>query len=219
LPASLDALFFDLDGTLIDTQEGLALSLNFALERLGRPTRTLDEVRGFIGDGARLLVSRGLGAGTSEDLVSEGLRLFRTHYFEHCADNAALYPGVRDVLSRQRSKALAVVTNKPDAPTRTLLKAFGLDLFFRDVMAGDSVPALKPSPEPLLESARRLGVSAGRTLMVGDSPVDVQAGKAAGMLTCAVSYGYRSRKELEAAGPDFFVDRFAELEKILEVRT
>lgn len=206
----VDAIFFDLDGTLADTREDIARSLNHALGRLGRPPLPLERVKRIIGDGFRTLLERALDT-TDPGPVEEGLAVFAPHYLEHCADHTILYPGVRETLERLSSKKLAVVTNKPQAHTRAILKVLAVNDFFREILAGDSLPVRKPKPEPLLEAARRLGVEPGRTLMVGDSPGDIQAGKAAGSLTCGVTFGYRAAEEIKAAGPDFIVSEFAQL--------
>lgn len=209
----MEALLFDLDGTLVDTRADLAAAVNFALGRLGRPARTLEEVREFIGGGVRELIRSSLGP-AHEDMLEPALALFRPYYLEHCADRSALYPGVGEALGKLAGP-VAVVTNKPEAASRAIFRALGVEAFFRAVIGGDSLPFLKPRPEPLWEAARRLGARPERVLMVGDSPGDVQAGRAAGMRTCAVTYGYRPAEELRAAEPDFLLDRIGDLEAII----
>jgi phosphoglycolate phosphatase len=211
----VDALLFDLDGTLVDTREDILGSVNHALAAVGRPPRRLEEVTDFIGDGALQLMERSLGP-SDPAVLRTAHDLFIDHYEAHCTDRSVLYPGVRELLGRLARRPLAVVTNKPMDHTRRLLKALGVDVLFREVVAGDSLPVRKPRPEPLLEAARRLGSVPARTLMVGDSAIDVVAGKAAGMLTCAVTGGYRPVRELEEAGPDLVLGDLAELDRRLE---
>ncbi|MGQ0645822.1 MAG: phosphoglycolate phosphatase [Elusimicrobiota bacterium] len=199
---------FDLDGTLADTREDIAASVNEALRRLGRPPRDVAEIKGFIGDGFRSLMKRALGA-EDEALADRALEIFSPHYLAHCADRSALYPGVSATLERLSGRALAVVTNKPEAHSRAILKALGLEKFFPVVLGGDSLPVRKPDPGPLREALRRLGVPAEAALMVGDSANDIRAAKAAGVSVCAVTYGYRPREEL--AGADMILDRIEDL--------
>ncbi len=206
---------FDLDGTLADTRDDLFDALNFTLDQLGRPSRSKEEVTAFIGDGARMLILRALGQG-QERLVEDALSIFRPRYEARCADKTTLYPGVTESLRQLSDMKMAVVTNKPDKATRLLLTGLKIDHYFKAVLGGDSLPEKKPSPAPLLEAAKRLGVAPSDCLMVGDSGVDVQAGKAAGAGTCGVTYGYRPLSELRAAGADFLVDRFDEIPNLLK---
>jgi len=209
------ALLFDLDGTLADTRDDLYRSVNFTLNKLGRPAVTMEQVTAYIGDGMGELLKRALGS-EDETLVGQALSLFRPHYFAHCADQVKAYPGVAETLQRFPGMAMAVVTNKPEDPSWTVLRALNLEKFFKTVIGGDTLPARKPSPEPLLEAARRLGRDAGRAVMVGDSPGDVAAGKAAGMGTCAVTYGYRPKEVLSAARPDALIDTFSDLQEVIQ---
>lgn len=213
-PARVDAILFDLDGTLVDTREDIALSVNYTRARFQKPALGLEAVTRLIGDGARQLMMEALEE-RDEDVINRALDVFLPHYLEHCLDHARLYPGVREVLGLVSDKALAVVTNKLESHTRSMLKQLSLDGFFRVVLGGDSLPARKPSPEPLLEAAKRLGVDPGKTVIVGDSPGDIRAGKAAHMLTCAVSYGYRTVEELQSDGPDFMLNHLTELKEVI----
>jgi phosphoglycolate phosphatase len=201
-----------LDGTLADTREDIAASVNEALRRLGRPPRDVAEIEGFIGDGFRSLMKRALGV-EDEALADRALEIFSPHYLAHCADRSVLYPGVAAVLGRLCGAALAVVTNKPEAHSRAILKALGLENFFPAVLGGDTLPVRKPDPGPLREALRRLGVPAEAALMVGDSANDIRAAKAAGVSVCAVAYGYRPREEL--AGADMILDRIEDLAEIV----
>lgn len=211
----IEAVLLDLDGTLVDTREDIASSLNHALGRFGRPPRGIEEVTRFIGDGARELLARGLGTSTKDEL-DRAVKIFIDHYLEHIAERSRLYPGVRETLERISKRPLAVVTNKPEAHSRSLLQALGIADLIRVTVGGDTVAAKKPAPGPVLEAAKRLGVVPGRALMVGDGPTDMQAGRAAGALTCGVTYGYRTAKEVKDCGPDFVVERFEDLKLILQ---
>lgn len=211
----LQALLFDLDGTLVDTVDDLTVSVNVALKALGRPLRTRQEIRGFIGDGAKQLVADALGPG-QEALVDQGLDLFITHYDAHCDQKSVLYPGVAAVLPRLSGRKLAVVTNKPEAPSRLILKHLGILDFFETVVGGDTLPVKKPDPGPVLEACRRLDVAPGQAAMVGDSPGDMKAARAAGTQAIAVAYGYRPAQQLKDAGAQATVERFEDLLVLLK---
>lgn len=208
-------MLFDLDGTVVDTLDDLAASVNHALSRLGRPVRDRHEVRGFIGEGVRQLLKDCLGP-AHESLTDQALSLFTPHYQEHCVDRSALYPGVRQTLDAlARTRRLAMVTNKPEAPSRRILKALGVDDFFAVLVAGDTLPVKKPDPAPLVEAARRLGVPVGDSAMVGDGDGDMVAARAAGARAVGATFGFRSAAQLKAAGAEALVDRFEDLIPLL----
>jgi HAD superfamily hydrolase (TIGR01509 family) len=142
----------------------------------------------------------------------EPLARYKAHYAEHCLDRTAPFPGVLEGLQRLAGKAaLGVVTNKPAEFTRTILLGLRLDGFFEAVVGGDATGIRKPDPRPVLRALERLGYGPWDAWMVGDSPGDVEAGRAAGSGTCAVSWGYRPHDLLRAARPDAWVESFAEL--------
>ncbi len=210
----VSALLFDLDGTLVDTRRDITDSLNEALSRVGRPPRTIDEVTTFIGDGVRELFSKALGPGHLEHL-DRCCDLFIRHYSQHCADHVILYPGVTDVLAHFSHKRLAMVTNKPEHHSRLILKALKLESFFPVLIGGDTLPERKPSPLPLLKAAEQLRVDPARTVMVGDNTGDISAARAAGMISCGLTYGYRSGHDLSLEKPDFLLDHLTELRRVL----
>jgi phosphoglycolate phosphatase len=212
--SKFDAILFDLDGTLADTRADLAAALNASLLKFGREPLSVTAVTALIGDGARPLLRKALSR-ADEETLEEALGFFLAHYLDHCVEKTALYPGVAETLPRLGVAALGVVTNKPLPPTEAILKALKIRPLFKVVLGGDSLPVRKPSPEPLLEAVRQLGTSPGRTLMVGDSAVDVVAARAAGMASCVVTYGYRSEEELKAASPDFTIKAFPDLQGLL----
>ncbi len=209
------ALLFDLDGTLVDTLDDLAASVNFVLGKLGKPARSREEIREFIGGGVRSLLRDALGSGYSGP-IEDAVALFEPHYLEHCADRSTLYPGVLDTLDRlSRSHLLAVVTNKPEAPSRFLLEGLRIDGYFKALIGGDTLAVKKPDPAPLREAARRLKVASADAMMVGDSAGDIRAAHDAGARACGATYGYRPAGELTEAGADFLIDRPADLLRLV----
>jgi phosphoglycolate phosphatase len=221
---SYQCLLFDLDGTLVDSRADLINSVNLMLAELGRRTLPDTRVLTFVGEGARMLVERALkadqnGATPCDDAgydVDDALEIFRRHYREHLLDQTSVYPGVEQTLARLCHIPKAVVTNKPYEFTIPLLEGVGLSSYFEVVIGGDCLPERKPSPLMLFEAASRCGVLASECLMVGDSRVDVEAGKAAKMKTCGYVPGFRGRTELVEAGVDYVIERFSELCALVE---
>ena len=212
-----DIVGFDLDGTLVDSMADLAAALNHALTALGRPTLTLEAVRPMIGRGVRHLLANGLeatGACTPAD-AEAGLAALLEYYAAHIADATRPYHGVIDALDAlaARGVALAVVTNKLEQLAVKLLDALDLSRRFAVVIGGDTLGVSKPSPEPILEMVRRCG--GGRAAFVGDSIHDVEAAKAAGVPTVALSFGFRDRPAA-ALGADAVIDGYAQLVPALE---
>jgi len=217
---SYQCLLFDLDGTLVDSRADLINSVNLTLAELGRETLPDTRVLKFVGEGARLLVERALradqnGAPPGDD-IDRALEIFRRHYREHLLDQTRVYPEVEQTLARLEHIPKAVVTNKPFEFTIELLKGIGLSPYFEVVFGGDSLEERKPSPMMLIEAARRCGAQASECLMVGDSRVDVEAGRAASMKTCGYIPGFRGRTELVEAGVDYVIERFGELCSLVE---
>jgi phosphoglycolate phosphatase len=197
---------FDLDGTLIDSAGDLAAAVNDMLRRLApaAPPLSEAEVRGFVGEGARLLVSRSLArAGLAHDL-ERALPLFLECYRKRMLDTTRLYPGVAETLDALGGHALAVLTNKPGDLSRAIVDGLGLHGRFACVYGAGDVPR-KPDPAGLLRIMSEAGAPAASTLMVGDSAVDVLTGRAAGVLTVGLSHGL-APDSLRATPPDVLLD-------------
>jgi len=206
---------FDFDGTLVDSKDDIAASANYALTTLGLEPKPKELIAGFIGDGVYALMQRALG--TSEKRkVEEAVALFRKHYGHHCLDRTRDFPGVREALEKLCALKKAIVTNKPKGFTERILEGLSLSRYFELVVGGDGPYPRKPAPDAFEAVARQFGVKPQECLVVGDSPNDILGGRAAGCLTCAVTYGLGSREALEAAAPDAFVDSAAELPAVVE---
>lgn len=206
---------FDLDGTLIDSRKDIARALNSALARMGKTALSITDVMRFVGDGVETLIRRALHevTGTEPDgvQVDIGMTLMIEEYGNHLVDSTCLYPGVRETLAALHPARLGLISNKPEMLSRRILSAFDLLDRFCVVLGGDSLPQRKPDPGPILDAMSRCRALPAETVMVGDSPTDIFAGKAAGVITCGVSGGFRSREELQAAGCDVLIDHFAEI--------
>jgi phosphoglycolate phosphatase len=197
----------DLDGTLLDTLDDLAASVNAALVTVGRPPRAREEIERFVGEGARLLLARAVAP--RQDLLEPALAAWWSHYRIHCLDRTRPFPGIPALLTRA-GRRLAVHTNKPGPLARQLLAGLGLLDRFAVVTGGDEAPR-KPDPAGSLAIMRRLGARPADTVFVGDSPTDVHTARAAGARLVGVGWGFRPEPELRAAGAVHVVRTVAEL--------
>jgi phosphoglycolate phosphatase len=213
----VQAIIFDLDGTLVDSAEDLRAAVNRLLGDLGLRPIEADEIKAMIGDGVLKLVERALVAANGDPAQRDALLpRFLDIYQANPATLTRCYPGVAETLKvlQDRDFRLAVVTNKPVFATHKILEALSLSTFFPVVIGGDSLHKRKPDPAQLLEAAQQLGVNADQTLMVGDNIHDVEAAHAAGMRCVAVSYGYHHRPPSEF-NADHLIDRFDELPSLV----
>ena len=215
----VNLMLFDLDGTLIDSGADLASSINLMLADLDRPALTRAKIGSFVGDGVRVLVHRSLTAThpnlqpPDEALHTKGIALMHNHYADEMFKTTRLYPGVAQTLAAFDNRRKAVVTSKEVRFTKLILERFDIAGYFDAIVGGDTTPARKPDPGPVLEAMRQLDGSARQSVMIGDSENDVIAGKRAGTYTCAVSYGFRSADELSETEPDVLIERFEQLKE------
>ena len=190
----VDAVLFDLDGTLLDTMVDLAEGVNRMLAELGQPSRTKDEIHRFVGKGIANLVGRCLadGLNVNEDELETAVTVFRRHYAAVNGERTRVYPGVLEVLEALRAVdlRLAVVTNKSGEFALPLLERTGLASFFDVVVSGDTLPVKKPDPAMVHHACALLEVEPARALMIGDSANDAFAARAAGVPVLLVTYGY-----------------------------
>ena len=213
----LRLLIFDLDGTLADTKLDLALSVNVMLEHLGVAALPHELITTYIGRGVTNLVRRALGERATDERAQKGLEIFLEHYRQHLLDNTVVYPGVVEALAELRDRKLAVLTNKPDDFTRTILAGLGLAPHFAFVYGGDSFPRKKPDPVGVRKLMSETEASARQTLIVGDSDTDVLTGRNAGVWTCGVTYGFAA-PTLSSAPPDLLIGDLRELARLVKNR-
>ena len=187
----MSLIVFDLDGTLVDSRLDLAESTNEVLATYGAPALPVDRVAMMVGEGARKLVERALGAAGLDPAEPEALARFLEIYGRRLLGHTRPYEGIPDALARLGADhPLAVLTNKPGALTRRLLDAFDLARHFRSVIGGDSEWGRKPDPAGLRALMREHGAEAGGTWLVGDSMIDVETARRAGTRMCVVLYGF-----------------------------
>jgi phosphoglycolate phosphatase len=204
------AIIFDLDGTLIDSQLDLVLSVNAMLEHMGREPHMQEKICSFIGNGASTLVQRALGENATEADVEKGLAYFLQYYRAHMLDNTGLYPGVRETLAQLQKYPMAVLTNKPVHFSRAIIEGLNLSSHFRCVYGGNSFETKKPDPQGAQILLRELQVAPQQAMMVGDSDVDVKTARNSGMHACGVTYGFGS-ESLRAHPPDLLLDTLGDL--------
>jgi len=218
---NIAAIFFDLDGTLVDSVPDLTAAVNVMLRQLGLPAREEAQVRAWVGNGMDNLIHRALTddmAGRAEpELFARAKPLYNAAYADHISVYSELYPGAREGLAELRDAGfpMACVTNKPAEFALPLLEQLGIGHFFATVVGGECIPRPKPAPDALLLCAERLDVPIGRGLMVGDSLNDVGAARNAGCPVVCVPYGYNHGRDIREARPDAVIGSIAELFPLL----
>jgi phosphoglycolate phosphatase len=206
-----DLLIFDLDGTLIDSERDLADSVNATRAWQGLPPLDYKTVDSYIGNGAPVLIRRAFPDANDTEL-GNALRYFLDYYREHMLDATTLYPGVREALDALHAAdvPMAVLTNKPVRFSMRLIEGLGLEAHFFRVYGGNSFEEKKPHPRGIDLLVAESGAERSRTVMVGDSAVDVRTARNASVQACGVSWGFQPETFVEAP-PDFVIDDMREL--------
>ena len=210
------AVVFDLDGTLLYTLEDLFLATNHALEAVGLPPRTREEVRRFVGNGYRQLFRLATPERTPDELQERALAIFNTYYLAHDEDHTEPYPGIPELLAqlKEAGLSLAVVSNKGDAAVQDLMESYFPQTFAAIAGEREGVRR-KPAPDTVLAVMDKLGLAASDIVYVGDSEVDVATAANVGCACIAVTWGYRDVAELLAAGATTLADTTEELARII----
>jgi phosphoglycolate phosphatase len=211
-------LIFDLDGTLIDSKLDLIHSVNAMLREVKRQQLATETISGYIGHGAPQLVSRALGGAATEEELKQALQFFLGYYEEHKMDHTCAYPGVAETLAQLSHLPMAVLTNKPARISVRILNSLGLQKYFRAIYGGNSFESKKPDPFGANKILQEFGIAAREAMLVGDSEVDVQTARNAGMQAAAVNYGFGVHDR--AAYPaDVYLQRFADLAGVVSSHT
>jgi len=204
----IEAIIFDLDGTLIDSVADLAASVNHTLTALGHMPRSMDEIRSFVGDGVQKLIARSLGD-ADQELRKRALQIFINHYDVHLLDHTHLYDGVPATLEALwNDYRLALLTNKGEGFTNKILRGLGVAHYFAAVIGGDTLPVKKPEPAAILHLADIWNIPPARMLMVGDHATDIQVGINGGCRTVFFANGIGRTRGLT---PDAVIHAIAEL--------
>ena len=213
------ACIFDLDGTLTDTLESLTVSVNKTLEEMDMPSISSEQCRSFVGNGARRLMEKALAAAGDAELnrIDEGMEVYGRVFAENCTYHVGPYDGITAMLKslKEQGLRLAVLSNKPHQQSVDVVTSvFGKDTF--DVVQGqcDGIPR-KPDPTGVFQILEGLGIEPSESIYVGDSDVDMKTGKAAGLFTVGVTWGFRSKELLVETGADITIDHAQELLRFL----
>jgi len=212
-------ILFDLDGTLIDSAPDLALAINHMLTTLGKETFSDDLIRSWVGNGAQVIVKRGLSGKADFDtdidpaLFEKALDIFLTFYAKNLCVDTVTYPNVRSTLKILKAQGyrLVIVTNKPFDFIQPILEGLGLTGLFELLLGGDSLPERKPSALPLLHVCEKLSVTPEQCVMVGDSKNDILAANAAQMQSIGLTYGYNYGEDIAEHLPDAVFSDFADI--------
>jgi phosphoglycolate phosphatase len=214
-PVAVDAIFFDVDGTLVDARADIADAVNYTLKKLGLDEKPCERISSYVGTGVRDLIKKSLGP-EKEKLVDSALRIFSDYYVSHSYDKAILYPHVKEVLEYFKQKRKFILTNRYSRFAEITLKGLGIRDYFEAIMGGDDENCLKPSAcvmEPILP---KFGIDKDRAIIIGDMDIDIMTGKNAGIKTCFVTYGLGRKEDAAALNPDYVIDDLIELEKIIK---
>jgi len=206
----MNYFLFDLDGTLIDSRRDLGESVRFAQRTYGYPLSDDATVGSFIGDGIGKLAERAL-PGLPESQIDEAVNVLKTYYRAHCLDHTTIYPGAVDVLESLGDKKMALVTNKPERVTRVILDRLGLTKYFPVILGGDTLSDKKPHPAPLFEALKQLSGTPAEAVMIGDSAVDIEAGRRAGVKTVGILSNIGDQVGLKASNPDVLVESISDI--------
>ena len=207
------AFVFDLDGTLIDSKTDLVNSVNAMLRETGRAELPAELVASYVGHGAPQLIASVLGAATTDEDRRQGLEIFLKCYEAKKLERTRAYPGVVQGLRELRGTPMAVLSNKPSKLSVEILEALDLARYFQAVYGGDSFANKKPDPTGALTILNEWGIRPEQAAMVGDSDVDIQTARNAGMLAIGVKYGF-GQHDTQATPADLYVDSLEELTRL-----
>ncbi|AUS97547.1 hypothetical protein CDQ84_10220 [Clostridium thermosuccinogenes] len=210
----INVLIFDFDGVIIDSRDDIAGAVEYSLKHFGRPPLPRDEIISYIGWGADNLI-RSCFKGCDDEVIREAISFYKKYYLDNSVKETKLYKNVEETLDFFKGKKIALVTNKPEDISLSILDKLGVADRFNIVIGPESLKKLKPDPEGILKVLDAFGEDPKKTIMIGDTYTDVEAGKAAGTYTCGVTYGIGSTEDLLKASPDYIVDDIIKLTDII----
>ena len=211
-----ELIIFDLDGTILDTLEDLADATNYSLRKNGQKERSLDEVRAFVGNGIKNLMKSAAEDGSDDVVIDRLFNDFMPYYRQHCADKTKPYAGIQKLLDslKDRGLRLAVVSNKADSAVQALCEKYFEGIF--DISVGERAGILKkPAPDSVNEVLCRLNISREKSIYIGDSEVDIETARNAGMESIIVTWGFREENFLRSRGAVNIANTPDEIEKFL----
>ena len=207
----ISLIVYDFDGTLVDTLFDIADAVNLSLNELGLRTLSRETIRKYVGKGVERLMAQSINGYAD---LARAVELFRKHYSENLMNHTRFYPSGREILDHFRDKKQAICSKKPEDFVRRILQSLESLDPFDAILGGDSVKSKKPDPEGMLHLLDRFQCAPEMAVLVGDSPVDIETGKRAGVYTCVVNYGLGDPKEIASVGPDCSIDHLSELKDL-----
>lgn len=211
-----DTVIFDLDGTLLDTLEDLADSVNFALSLHGFPCREIEEIRSFVGNGVARLMELSIPDGMNNPQYGKCFADFRNHYSQNMQHKTKAYKGIMELLRQlaEENYKIAIVSNKFDGAVKKLKQVY-FGEYIKVAIGESEGVSRKPAPDTVFKALEELESSADKAVYVGDSEVDVKTAKNSGVVCIGVTWGFRTRQVLEQAGADYIIDNPVALLKII----
>jgi len=209
----ISLIVYDFDGTLVDTFADIADSVNLALTEMGLESLDKKTIRSYIGNGMVNLMTMSLKKSGCNDIETSVL-LFQKHYSHHLLDQTNFYPNGKEIVEYFFDKKNAVLSNKPINFIEKILKALSFFKPFDSIIGGDSLDVKKPDPKGLILIMNKFNCPPEKTLMIGDSSIDIETGKHAGVITCGVSYGLGNLGSLTSSNPDYLIDNLSQLKSL-----
>lgn len=214
----IEAVLFDLDGTLIDTAPDMALALNIHLERHGESTLAEEKIRPWVSHGAAALLKLGFNIDSNHNRFDELRKEYLDIYAKNLSIKSQPFPGIKRLISQLDNNGVkwGVVTNKPEYLAAPLMQSFEFARNMQVLIGGDTVKPAKPSPKPLFVACKKIKTTATKTVYIGDAERDIQAGNAAGMVTILARYGYITADDrLEKWQANLTVDSAKDIAQLL----
>jgi phosphoglycolate phosphatase len=211
----IDLMIFDLDGTLVNSGGDIVASVNYTLKSLDIPTKSQEEILGFVGDGVNKMIQRALG-NEFQHLFDEAIDIFSDYYARHMLDTTCLCDSVIEVLDYFRDKKKVIITNKRKYFTLKMTDALGISKYFEEIIGADSTAYKKPDPRLFIPLIERVHAVRNDTVVIGDGVNDIMLAKNTGVLSCALLNGFTHRDLLLALDPDFACEGLRELLKIFD---
>lgn len=211
----LGVIFFDIDGTLVDSRKVIIDAANFTLNSLGLKEKKAEEIINNMKFETSYLIAKIVDTNDNH-LILKGVKLFRSYWKKNVSSDSRLFDGVREILDYLSDKKLIITSNGIKEVIAEMLNNFNIKKYFQEIISGDEVDCIKPTACPINKALNTLEpYNRKNAMIVGDMDVDIRAGKAAGINTCGVTYGFGKKEDLIKADPDFLIDNINELKNIV----
>ena len=214
--AQIDTIFFDVDGTLVDSRKDIANAMNHALSLLGFKELSQGEIIMHVGNGVKDLVRNSMGSCKDEALIQKGADLYWEHFMAHAVDETVLYPNAKEILDHLKDKRKLILTNRYKDFAEATLKGLGIMHYFEEIIGGDDETCLKPCAGILDRMVSKEKIDKTKALIVGDMDIDILTGKNAGVKTCWVTYGLGRIEQIRDLKPDYIIEDLIELKEIVK---